>query len=170
MKTLYLKIIAFVLISSGLRTGSMAAPMEAGASPKEPEPWVERCKRIGSEEICEAVQSLTDKQNGNEAIRIAFAKQKSSGRIGIMIKTPLGLRLDTGAFLRINHEVAGGIENIAFQRCFPDGCIAEKPLSSEEVERITTADALEIVILDLKGNPIIINLEIANLRSTIEQL
>lgn len=166
MKTLYLKIIAFALISLGLQAG----PMEAVANPKEPEPWVERCKRVGSDEICEAVQSLSDKQTGNEAVRIAFAKQKSSGRIGIMIKTPLGLRLDTGAFLRINHDVTGGIENIAFQRCFPDGCIAEKPLSSEEVERITTADALEIVILDLNGKPVIINLEIANLRSTIEQL
>lgn len=135
-----------------------------------PRPWTHGCKRIGSEEICELVQLLVDKRTGENVIRIAFAKQKSSGRVGLMIKAPLGVRLDTGALLQINGEAAVGIENIVFQRCFADGCIAEKPLTSEEVKRISSADTLRLVVLDLQANPMIIDLAVADLKSEMERL
>lgn len=160
--------IGLALLCVPMSVSAMQTPADPQA--ESPRPWTQGCKRIGFEEICEVVQSLVDTGTGEEAIRIAFAKQKSSGRIGLMIKAPLGVRLDTGALLRINGEAVGGIENIVFQRCFADGCIAEKPLTSEEVKRISSADTLQLVVLDLQANPMIIDLAVADLKSAMDRL
>lgn len=170
MKFDKVKCLALVLALLCIPTTVSAMQSPEGPQAEPSKSWTKGCKRIGSEEICEVVQLLVDKKTGEEAIRIAFAKQKSSGRVGLMIKAPLGVRLDTGALLRINGEAVGGIENIVFQRCFADGCIAEKPLTSEEVKRISSADTLQLVVLDLQANPMIIDLAVADLKFAMDRL
>lgn len=134
-------------------TAATAAAPAANAA----KPWTTGCKGTGEAEICDTVQSLVDEANGKEVIRVAIAKQKSTGKIGLLVKVPLGVRLDTGALVKIDGDQAKGIENIVFSRCLPEGCIGEKPLVAANMENLKKATKLELVFLDLEGKPIVIN-------------
>lgn len=125
--------------------------------PDGAKPWTASCKGSGEAEICDVVQSLIDEANGKEVIRVAIAKQKTTGKTGLLVKVPLGVRLDTGALIQIDGDQAKGIDKIVFSRCLPEGCIAEKPLVAADMDHLKKAQKLELVFLDLEGKPIVIN-------------
>lgn len=160
--------IAFTLIGGPLsaQTAPKAeAPKAAAPSTPAPstptanaaKPWTSGCKGTGEAEICDAVQSLVDEANGKEVIRVAIAKQKTTGKTGLLVKVPLGVRLDTGALVQIDGDQAKGIDKIVFSRCLPEGCIGEKPLAAADMANLKKATKLELVFLDLEGKPIVIN-------------
>lgn len=120
-------------------------------------PWTSGCKGTGEQEICDAVQSLIDEANGKEVIRVAIARQKTTGKTGLLVKVPLGVRLDTGALVQVDGEQTKAIDKIVFSRCLPEGCIGEKPLVAADIDNLKKAKKLELVFLDLEGKPIVIN-------------
>lgn len=120
-------------------------------------PWTSGCKGTGEQEICDAVQSLIDEANGKEVIRVAIARQKTTGKTGLLVKVPLGVRLDTGALMQVDGDQAKAIDKIVFSRCLPEGCIGEKPLLPADIDHLKKAQKLELVFLDLEGKPIVIN-------------
>lgn len=120
-------------------------------------PWTSGCKGTGEQEICDAVQSLIDEANGKEVIRVAIARQKTTGKTGLLVKVPLGVRLDTGALVQVDGEQTKAIDKIVFSRCLPEGCIGEKPLVATDIDNLKKAKKLELVFLDLEGKPIVIN-------------
>jgi invasion protein IalB len=146
-----------------------AAPNTAPQAPQIL-PWVTSCRGEASARVCDAVQSLVDTSTQREVVRIAFAKQKATGRVGILIKTPLGLRLDTGAMLRLNGATAGSIEGLVYSRCLADGCYAEKPLTAAEVVRIKNARSVDVVLLNLQGGPVSISVTVTGLAAAIDGL
>lgn len=162
--------LAAVLVSSPLaaQTAKPAAPA-ATPAPTAPQaitpkmgtngakPWTAGCKGSGEQEICDAVQSLIDEANGKEVIRVAIARQKTSGKTGLLVKVPLGVRLDTGALVQVDGDQTKAIDKIIFSRCLPEGCIGEKPLGPTEIANLKKAKKLELVFLDLEGKPIVIN-------------
>lgn len=146
------------------QTASAAKPVAPATQPITPKqvadgakPWTAGCKGTGEAEICDVVQSLIDEANGKEVIRVAIARQKTSGKTGLLVKVPLGVRLDTGALMQIDGDQAKGIDKIVFSRCLPEGCIGEKPLAAADMEHLKKAQKLELVFLDLEGKPIVIN-------------
>jgi len=130
-------------------------------------PWTSGCKGTGEQEICDAVQSLIDEANGKEVIRVAIARQKTSGKTGLLVKVPLGVRLDTGALVQVDGEQAKAIDKIIFSRCLPEGCIGEKPLVAADIENLKKAKKLELVFLDLEGKPIVINVVATGLAAAL---
>jgi invasion protein IalB len=151
--------------------GSPVAPAASQMPTQLPaQPWVSNCRGEASARVCDTVQLLVDTATQREVVRIAFAKQKATGRIGILVKTPLGLRLDTGAMLRLNGETTGSIEGLVYSRCLADGCYAEKPLTPAEVTRIKGARTIDIVLLNLQGGPVAIPITITGLASAIDRL
>ena len=130
--------------------------------------WVKSCKGEGAAQVCDVVQSLVDTQTGREAVRFAIAKQKSTGNIGVLIKVPLGLRLDTGVAIRADGVEITGLSSIKFNRCLSDGCYAESPISQVQLNQIKYARDLEIIVLDLAGNPKIVKLVKQDLAAKLE--
>ncbi|PXW78112.1 invasion protein IalB [Blastomonas natatoria] len=159
------------LVSAPLvaQTAKPAAPAASAATPTAPQaitpkmgadgakPWASGCKGTGEQEICDAVQSLIDEANGKEVIRVAIARQKATGKTGLLVKVPLGVRLDTGALMQVDGDQAKAIDKIIFSRCLPEGCIGEKPLAATDIDHLKKAKKLELVFLDLEGKPIVIN-------------
>lgn len=133
-------------------------------------PWTNGCKGTGETEICDTVQSLMDEANGKEVIRIAIARQKATGKTGLLVKVPLGVRLDTGALLQIDGDQAKGIDKIVFSRCLPEGCIGEKPLLAADMDHLKKAQKLELVFLDLEGKPIVITIVATGLDAALTAL
>lgn len=150
-----------VAAPAAAQTAAPAAPAAQPITPKQgadgAKPWTSGCKGTGEAEICDTVQSLIDEANGKEVIRVAIARQKSSGKIGLLVKVPLGVRLDTGALIQIDGDQAKGIDKIVFSRCLPEGCIGEKPLVAADIDHLKKAQKLELVFLDLEGKPIVIS-------------
>lgn len=130
-------------------------------------PWTSGCKGTGEQEICDAVQSLIDEANGKEVIRVAIARQKTTGKTGLLVKVPLGVRLDTGALVQVDGEQTKAIDKIVFSRCLPEGCIGEKPLVAADIDNLKKAKKLELVFLDLEGKPIVINVVSAGLAAAL---
>jgi invasion protein IalB len=149
-----------------LATESPAQP----AQPQPAQPWVSACRGEGTARVCDTVQSLVETGTQREVVRVAFAKQKSSGRIGVLIKTPLGLRLDTGAMLRLNGEARGSIEGLVYSRCLADGCYAEKPLSAADITKIRNARSIDVLLLNLQGGPVAISITTTGLASALNGL
>ena len=156
---------AFVAAPLMAQTAPAAKPAAPAATPAitpkmgadGAKPWTSGCKGTGEQEICDAVQSLIDEANGKEVIRVAIARQKTSGKTGLLVKVPLGVRLDTGALVQVDGEQAKAIDKIIFSRCLPEGCIGEKPLVAADIDHLKKAKKLELVFLDLEGKPIVIN-------------
>lgn len=150
------------LAAQTAKPASPAAPAApAAVTPKMgadgAKPWTSACKGTGEQEICDAVQSLIDEANGKEVIRVAIARQKTTGKTGLLVKVPLGVRLDTGALMQVDGDKAKAIDKIVFSRCLPEGCIGEKPLLAADIDHLKKAQKLELVFLDLEGKPIVIN-------------
>jgi invasion protein IalB len=139
----------------GTAPGTQAITPKMGADGAKP--WTSGCKGTGEQEICDAVQSLIDEANGKEVIRVAIARQKTTGKTGLLVKVPLGVRLDTGALVQVDGDQTKAIDKIVFSRCLPEGCIGEKPLGPTEIDNLKKAKKLELVFLDLEGKPIVIN-------------
>lgn len=155
------------LVAQTAKPATPAAP--AAAAPAAPQaitpkmgtngakPWTAGCKGTGEQEICDAVQSLIDEANSKEVIRVAIARQKTTGKTGLLVKVPLGVRLDTGALVQVDGDQTKAIDKIVFSRCLPEGCIGEKPLGPTDIANLKKAKKLELVFLDLEGKPIVIN-------------
>lgn len=144
-----------VLVAAPL-AAQQAAPASSQKVADGAKPWTTGCKGTGEAEICDTVQSLIDEANGKEVIRVAIAKQKSTGKTGLLVKVPLGVRLDTGALMQIDGDKAKAIDQIVFSRCLPEGCIGEKPLAAADMDHLKKAQTLDLVFLDLEGKPIVI--------------
>ncbi|WP_373489146.1 invasion associated locus B family protein [Blastomonas sp.] len=164
-------VVALVTMALALGASPLAAQTATAPAEKKvadaAKPWTTGCRGTGEAQICDAVQSLVDEGNGKEVIRLAFAKQKTSGKIGLLIKVPLGVRLDTGALIQIDGEPAKGIDKIVFSRCLPEGCIGEKPLVQADMDRLGKAGKVQLVFLDLEGKPIIIDIVVTGLSQAL---
>ena len=132
--------------------------------------WTFSTKGQVGDEITDIVQSLVDTQTKQEVVRFAIAKQKKTNNIGVLIKVPLGLRLDTGVAIRIDGKDTNGINDIRFSRCLADGCYAEKPISAAQLNQLKAAKSLEIVVLDLAGQAKIVKIETRDLANQIAKL
>lgn len=171
-------ILAFVALAAAPLMAQTAPAAKPAAPPATPaitpkmaadgaKPWTSGCKGTGEQEICDAVQSLIDEANGKEVIRVAIARQKTTGKTGLLVKVPLGVRLDTGALVQVDGEQAKAIDKIVFSRCLPEGCIGEKPLIAADIDNLKKAKKLELVFLDLEGKPIVINVVPAGLAAAL---
>ncbi len=167
-RSLVLAAAALAPVSLAAQTAKQAAPAASPAAPAAQaitpkmgadgaKPWTSGCKGSGEQEICDAVQSLIDEANQKEVIRVAIARQKTSGKTGLLVKVPLGVRLDTGALMQVDGDQTKAIDKIVFSRCLPEGCIGEKPLGPIDIANLKKAKKLELVFLDLEGKPIVIN-------------
>ena len=54
---------------------------------------------------------VIDEANGKEVIRVAIARQKATGKTGLLVKVPLGVRLDTGALIQVDGDQTKAIDN-----------------------------------------------------------
>jgi invasion protein IalB len=152
-----------LILAAALSAAAPAAPARVGD-------WTVRCAGDGPARVCEAVQTMVEQPSGREAVRVGIALQKGTGRFGVQARTPLGLRLDTGAMLRFGDRPGDAIEGLTFNRCLPEGCYAEKPLSAAELERLGRAQALELVVLDLKGTRTAVKMSSKGLGEAIARL
>ncbi|WP_026091759.1 invasion associated locus B family protein [Blastomonas sp. AAP53] len=164
-RSMFVTLVAMASAPLAAQTAKPATPAAPAAAPAitpkmgpdGAKPWTAGCKGTGEQEICDAVQSLIDEANGKEVIRVAVARQKTTGKTGLLVKVPLGVRLDTGALMQVDGDKAKAIDKIVFSRCLPEGCIGEKPLLPADVDHLKKANKLELVFLDLEGKPIVIN-------------
>jgi invasion protein IalB len=174
-RSMFLAAAALVAAPLMAQTAPAAKPAAPAATPAitpkmgadGAKPWTSGCKGTGEQEICDAVQSLIDEANGKEVIRVAIARQKTSGKTGLLVKVPLGVRLDTGALVQVDGEQAKAIDKIIFSRCLPEGCIGEKPLVAADIDNLKKAKKLELVFLDLEGKPIVINVVATGLAAAL---
>lgn len=175
VRSMFLAAAALVAAPLMAQTAPAAKPAAPAATPAitpkmgadGAKPWTSGCKGNGEQEICDAVQSLIDEANGKEVIRVAIARQKTSGKTGLLVKVPLGIRLDTGALVQVDGEQAKAIDKIIFSRCLPEGCIGEKPLVAADIDNLKKAKKLELVFLDLEGKPIVINVVATGLAAAL---
>ncbi len=165
-----MKALIFGLVTL-VATSAAAAQTAPGAGAQgDIKPWTYACRGEGATRICDAVHVLVDKTTQQEAIRIAVAKQVASGRTGVLVKVPLGFRLDSGAMLRLNQQANGNIDAIPFTRCFPDGCYAERPLTAAEVTALTNAKQVEMVVLALDGKPNLVEIDVTGLAANLKSM
>jgi invasion protein IalB len=116
------------------------------------------------------VQSLVDTATQREAVRVAVARQPATNRVGLLVKVPLGYRLDSGLMLRIDERPSGNIDAVPFTRCMPDGCYAERPLTTAELGLLSAARKIEVAILALDGSPVLVNLAMDGLARNLQAL
>jgi len=153
-----------------LLLATAGAPASAQALAAAGQDWAVRCSGDGPARVCDAVQVIVDQQTKAEVVRVAVARQVSTGRHGLQAKVPLGLRLDPGAMLKLGEKPADGIDGIVFNRCLADGCYAEKPLTAAELGRLKEARSLELVVVDLQGKPVVVKLSTQGLRAALDRL
>lgn len=160
----YVPLLALALAAAPL------APALGNPGSSSSSDWAVNCTGEGAERVCDAVQALVDQKDKTERVRLAFARQKTTGKYAVVAKVPLGFRLDSGLMLRLNDSNNKPIEGLTFSRCTPEGCYAEKPLAEADLGKLRTATALQIVFLQLDGKPVIIPMSTKGLKAALDSL
>lgn len=143
--------------------------MKESASIDKPQNyWKRSCHGEDKLAVCDVVLSLIDTKTDQEAVRVALVRQVQSGRYGVLIKVPLGYRLDTGTMLRVDSKEILGLSEIKFSRCLPDGCYAEKQLAINDINAVKNAKKLEVVLLDLSGKVIVVDIPAIGLKTALK--
>ena len=93
-------------------------------------------------EICAAVQQVTDEDNQNVGLA-AMVQKFSDGKITLRVITSLGVLLDKGLGVQIDDRYE---RTVAFNRCFPAGCQAQLPLDAPMVAKLRTGKTLMLII------------------------
>lgn len=131
-----------LLVAAMAGFGGTGAAAQEGQTPAEKSPrdgqvikdWTLRCGFVGDgqSEACEMFQQrLNDAQ---ETVMLTVVGKVPSGADpGMLIVAPLGVTLPAGVRLKIDD---GAEIEVAFQRCEPQGCLAELLLDGDLTARL----------------------------------
>jgi invasion protein IalB len=128
---------AAVVLSLGAAHGESVVKAKTGA-------WDVRCDSSpGAPEQCALTQSVKAEDKAGVGLAIMILKPKDAG-FGVMrVIAPLNVFLPNGVSLKVDQTDIG---RTGFQRCFPEGCLAEVAMDEKIVEQLKHGNLATLVI------------------------
>jgi invasion protein IalB len=141
------------------RPQSQPAPTQAPAQPAPTQPgWVVVCANSQSGLDCRAGQSLRLDNRGQAVVNVAVRVPADTKKPVILLQLPLGLYLPAGVSLQIGKDAA---KALPFQSCDQGGCVAEYPVTEEELAAMLKGADLTVSAQNRNKQPFKLNVSVA---------
>jgi invasion protein IalB len=110
--------------------------------------WTVSCRVNEGQKLCTMAQVQSDKQTGQREFGIELLKPKADRTDGTILM-PFGLKLDSGATLKLDDKELG--QSLHFSTCIPQGCILPISFPAATTESIKKAKILIISSFSLSN-------------------
>lgn len=143
---------------------SMAHAEEPSALTERYGDWTVQCRTNFDQadgdiqRTCQISQELRQPASGSRVILVAFTKDLRTGGAMLTLVAPFGLLLPEGFGLSVDEVDIGRNE---FKTCISStGCIAEKPITPEQLSLIIEGNTLTVHTATFGGQKLVTNLSL----------
>ena len=114
--------------------------------------WVVQCRLVDGQKQCVFLQVLSNSQTKQRVFQIEL-RTPSDGPLEGMILMPFGLKLDSGAVLKLDDKDFG--EGLRFFTCVPQGCLLPVLFPMAAVDAMKTAKTLTVASLNFSNGELV---------------
>lgn len=120
-------------------------PAEKMAETKRFDDWTVACgqPKGATTKVCQAVQVLSNKENGQRVMQILVGYPAGSTEPVAMFVLPLGHILQLGGKFELDGKEIG---TLGAERCIQSGCIAPLPLNKEMLDKFKAGSAGKVSV------------------------
>jgi invasion protein IalB len=114
--------------------------------------WIVDCRVVDGRRACLMSQAQGNNQTGQRMFAIELYTPKSGKTDGAVLM-PFGLKLDSGAILKLDDKDFG--QGIRYSTCLPQGCLMPVSFPSAATDAMKKATVLAVAALNLStGEPV----------------
>ncbi len=158
----------FRLVSAALALGLLATPAAAqqqqqqqleNVTKTQNGDWALECgsPQGSTARVCLMTQDLKNPKDGNSVMRVALIKPAKGPDALLRVVAPLGVWLRPGVQLSVD---GGAKQELAFDFCFREGCIAQIPLSAGLINQMKRGSSGKVVIQDIRRRSVDLTLSL----------
>jgi invasion protein IalB len=114
--------------------------------------WSVNCDIEKGEKICVISQAQGDRQSGQRIFDIELSTPTSGKTVGTILM-PFGLKLESGAVLKLDDKDLG--RGLRFSTCVPEGCLLPVSFPAIAIDAMNTAKTLTVAALNLSDNNVV---------------
>ncbi len=116
---------------------------------------------------CQLTQRVIDGARRMQILNFSVVHLSDSGEYAMSITVPHNVLLEPGAGIRFDED---DIIEYSYTRCMPAGCLIETRLEAEVVAKLKSADAAQMVVVDLAQKPVAIPLSLQEFGPAVDKL
>ena len=158
--------ITFIPVTSSLAQQTTPAPNTTQQQVRA-SGWQVQCNNNTEELRCAAYFDLISEQNNQRLLRLSVQQPRNQKDRALVLQLPLGLYLPAGVQLAIDDERSRKMD---IQTCNKNGCFINTPLKKPDLDRITAADRLSIVIQAVNRREIRLTLPMNGFQRAAEKI
>lgn len=146
-----------------------AADAEKPAETKKFDDWVVACgtPKDSSKKVCQAVQTLTNKEDGKRVMQIMVGyPEKSQDAVAVFV-LPLGYLLQAGGKFELDGKEIGVL---GAERCIQTGCIVPLQLDKEMMAKFKAGTGGKIVVTIAKDRTIDLPVSLKGFSAALNEL
>jgi invasion protein IalB len=130
--------------------------------------WAVNCRLIDRQKQCVLLQSRGNSQTGQLVFAIGLRTPGDGNTVGTIL-TPFGLKLDSGAILKLDDKELG--QALRFSTCVPEGCLLPVSFPRVAIDAMKKAKVLTVASVDLVGGEVVtFNISLEGFAAAIARL
>ncbi len=130
--------------------------------------WTVDCRIANGQRLCVLLQSQGNSQTGQRVFAIELRAPKA-GRAEGTILFPFGMKLESGAVLRLDDKDLG--QGLRFSTCLAQGCLLPISLPTVATDAMKAGKTLTVAALNLSNNePVSFNVSLAGFGAALDRI
>ena len=148
---------------------SPALAQDGAAKTTSHKDWVVRCIEREALPPCDAVQSMSSSETGEQVMFTSFAYLGSDDQIGIQIWVPTGILVSAGVLVEVD-ESEQVLDALQFTRCEANGCFIEAIIGEADLLPLKKGANAAVAVLASTGEPRIVGLSLSGFTKAYEDV
>ena len=153
----------------GITAPAPAFSQEQAAKTTSYKDWVVRCIERDGLPPCDAVQSMSNSETGEQVMFTSFAYLGSDEQIGIQIWVPTGILVSAGVLVEVD-ESETVLDALRFTRCESNGCFIEAIIKESDLLPLKKGANAAVAVLASNGEPRIVGLSLSGFTKAYEDV
>ncbi len=130
--------------------------------------WTVDCRIANDQRLCVLLQSQGNSQTGQRVFAIELRAPKD-GRAEGTILLPFGMKLESGAVLRLDDKDLG--QGLRFSTCLAQGCLLPISFPTVATDAMKAGKALTVAALNLSSNePVSFNVSLGGFGAALDRI
>jgi invasion protein IalB len=114
--------------------------------------WTVNCRLVEAQKQCLLVHAQGNDQTGQRVFAVELRTPKDGKTEGTILM-PFGLKLDSGAILKLDDKDLG--QGLRFSTCLPQGCLVPVSLPTVATDAMKKAKTLTVASLNLNSGEVV---------------
>lgn len=155
--------------SSTISHAPAASPLPNGASSVTETygDWTVTCRVEESGKLCNLSQAQGDKQTGQRSFAIELRAPREGRSTGVIL-TPFGLKLESGAILKLDDKDLG--RGLRFSTCVPEGCLLPLSFPTVATDAMRSGKTLAVASLNASsGQAVVFNVSLKGFGQALDR-